>query len=275
MVESDAPGARGLVREYRVVDGLSRFDIAVTVDKAKVRDKESVHLAFPFAVPGGTARVDVGWGFVRPEADQIAGACRDFLCARDGVDISNGEYGLTWTSLDAPLVEVGAMTDEAPRRGERRLWLDRLEPSTRLYSYAMNNYWHTNYKADQEGPVTLRYAVTPHRGPDGARAKKLALEAATPLVPVAAGPSAPVPGFPLTVGGEAIVATRLRPAADGRGWILRLYNASSKPEKLVLAGQAVDERRVFLSDLDGTPGAPFSAPLEVPPFGILTLLITR
>jgi alpha-mannosidase len=275
VVESDAAGAKGLVREYRVVDGLPRFDIAVTVDKDKVRDKESVHLAFPFAVPGGTARVDVGWGFVRPEADQIAGACRDFLCARDGVDISNGEYGLTWTSLDAPLVEVGAMTDEAPRQGERRLWLDRLEPSTRLYSYAMNNYWHTNYKADQEGPVTLRYAVTPHRGADGTRAKKLALEAATPLVPVAAEPSAPVPGFPLTVRGEAIVATRLRPAADGRGWILRLYNASSKPEKLVLSGQAVDEGRVFLSDIDGSPGAPFPASLEVPPFGILTLLIKR
>jgi alpha-mannosidase len=82
-----------------------------------------------------------------------------------------------------------------------------------------------------------------------------------------------VPGFPLTVGGGSIVATRLRPAADGRGWILRLYNASSKPEKLVLSGQAVENGRVLLSDLDGTPGAPFAAPLELPAFGILTLLI--
>ena len=273
VVESDAPGTRGLVREYRVVDGLSRFDIAVTVDKEKVRDKESVHIAFPFAVPGGTARVDVGWGFVRPETDQIAGACRDFLCARDGVDISNGEYGLTWTSLDAPLVEVGAMTDESPRRGERRLWLERLEPSTRLFSYAMNNYWHTNYKADQEGPVTLRYAVTPHLGADTAVARKLEWEAGMPLIPVPADPAAPVPAFPLTVRTEAVVATRLRPAADGRGWILRLYNASSKAEMLVLAGQAVERGRVFLSDIDGVPGDPLAGPVEMPAFGILTLLI--
>jgi hypothetical protein len=272
-VESDAPGTRGLVREYRVVDGLSRFDIAVTVDKEKVRDKESVHIAFPFAVPGGTARVDVGWGFVRPETDQIAGACRDFLCARDGVDISNGEYGLTWTSLDAPLVEVGAMTDESPRRGERRLWLERLEPSTRLFSYAMNNYWHTNYKADQEGPVTLRYAVTPHLGADTAVARKLEWEAGMPLIPVPADPAAPVPAFPLAVRTEAVVATRLRPAADGRGWILRLYNASSKAEMLVLAGQAVERGRVFLSDIDGVPGDPLAGPVEMPAFGILTLLI--
>lgn len=31
-----------------------------------------------------------------------------------------------------------------------------------FFSYVMNNYWHTNYKADQDGPVTFRYALRPH-----------------------------------------------------------------------------------------------------------------
>jgi len=273
IVESDAPGARGLVREYRLVDGLSRLDIAVTVDKERVRDKESVHIAFPFALPGGAARVDVGWGFVRPETDQIAGACRDFFCARDSVDISAGDAGLTWTSLDAPLVEIGAITDETPRNGERRAWLRELAPSTRLFSYVMNNYWHTNYKADQEGPVTLRYAVSPHRGADTATAKRLGLEAANPLLPVAADPASVVPRFPLTIGSPAFVVMSLKPAEDGRAWVLRLLNASSKPEKLLLSGQAFEGGRVFLSDISGTEGQRVSAPIESPAFGILTLLI--
>ena len=273
IVESDAPGARGLVREYRVIDGLSRLDIAVTVDKDRVRNKEGVHIAFPFAVPGGTARVDIGWGFVRPEIDQIAGACRDFFGARDSVDISNEEYGLTWTSLDAPLVEIGAVTDETPRRGERRAWLQELAPSTRLFSYVMNNYWHTNYKADQEGPVTLRYVLAPHRGSDTVAAKRLGLEAANPLIPVAAGRDSPVPRFPLDVRSPGFVATRLKPSPDGKAWVLRLFNASSVPGKLVLSGAAFDRGRVFLSDLSETQGPPLSVPLEVPAFGILTLLI--
>ncbi|MCK7483887.1 MAG: hypothetical protein M0C28_48030 [Candidatus Moduliflexus flocculans] len=75
---------------------------------------------------------------------------------------------MTWTSIDAPLVEIGALTDETPRESERRVWRRKLEPSATLFSYAMNNYWHTNYKADQEGPVTLRYAVSPHLGSDPA-----------------------------------------------------------------------------------------------------------
>lgn len=276
IVESDAPGAKKLVRQYRVVDGLDRLEILVTIDKDKVRDKESVHLAFPFAVPGGTVRIDVGWGFVRPEADQLEGACRDFFCARDSVDISNGEFGVTWTSLDAPLVEVGDLTDETPRESERRVWLRRIEPSTTLFSYAMNNYWHTNYKADQEGKVTLRYAVSPHLGSDPAVAKKLALEATTPLVAVpAADPAASAPRFPLAIDTPSFVAMSLKPSDDGQAFLLRLLNASDKPETLRLSGPAFDAGRVFLGDVDGRAGPRLAAPLEAPAFGILTLRISR
>ena len=273
VVESDAPGVRGLRREYRVIDGLPRLEISVTIDKEKVRAKEGVHLAFPFAVPRGTARVDVGWGFARPEADQIPGACRDYFCARDSVDISNPEYGLTWTSLDAPLVEIGAITDETPQNGERRAWRRRLEPSTRLFSYVMNNYWHTNYKADQEGPVTLRYVVALHAGSDTAAAKRLGLEASNPLLALPAEASGPPPRFPVVVESPGFVATCLKPSAAGRAWVLRLFNASGEARRLVLSGEACDEKRVYLSDLEEVSRSLLSSPLEVPAYGIVTLLV--
>jgi len=139
----------------------------------------------------------------------------------------------------------------------------------------MNNYWHTNYKADQEGPVTLRYAVSPHLGSDPAVAKKLALEATTPLVAVPADPSAPAPRFPLAVDSPTFMAMSLRPSADGRAFVLRLLNASNRPENLRLSGPAFDRGRVFFCDVDGTEGARLSAPIEVPAFGIITLLINR
>jgi alpha-mannosidase len=182
---------------------------------------------------------------------------------------------VTLTALDAPLVEVGAITDETPRESERRVWLRKVEPSTALFSYAMNNYWHTNYKADQEGPVTLRYAISPHRGSDTATAKKLGLEATTPLVAVRADAASPVPGIPLAIGPGTMVATSLKPSEDGKGWVLRLLNASDKPEKLRLSGQAFENGGVFLSDLAEIEGAPVSAPVELPGFGILTLRIRR
>jgi alpha-mannosidase len=275
IVESDAPGAKGLVREFRVIAGLSRFEIVLTLDKKKVREKEGVHIAFPFDVAGGTVRVDVGSGSVRPEADQIPGACRDFFCARDSVDISNNDFGVTWTPLDAPLGEIGTITDETPGDGERRSWLKSLDPSTLLFSYAMNNYWHTNYRADQEGPVTLRYAVEPHRGADPATAKKLGAEAMTPLVPMRADAAAPVPRFPLAVEPGSFVATSLRPSADGKAWILRLLNASDRPEELRLSGEAFDRGRVFLSDLGEGELIPVAGSVNAPGFGILTLRVRK
>jgi uncharacterized Fe-S radical SAM superfamily protein PflX len=74
--------------------------------------------------------------------------CR--LCPREcGVDRLNGEKGVTWATVDAPLVEVGAIAAETP-------WMRTIAPSSTLFSYVMNNYWHTNYKADQEGPTVER-----------------------------------------------------------------------------------------------------------------------
>jgi alpha-mannosidase len=139
----------------------------------------------------------------------------------------------------------------------------------------MNNYWHTNYKADQEGQVTLRYAVSPHLGSDPVTAKRLGLEASTPLVAVAADPATPAPCFPLTIESDALVAVSLKPAADGKAWILRLYNASGRPETLRLSGEAAGRGRVFLNDVDGTQGAALPASLEVPASGIVTLRIIR
>ena len=43
-------------------------------------------------------------------------------------------------------------------------WRKTVEPTQKLYSWAMNNHWHTNYRAYQEGPVQFRFVLRPHRG---------------------------------------------------------------------------------------------------------------
>jgi hypothetical protein len=155
-IEADsAPGARRVVRELRVVDGLDRLDLSVTVDKLPVRTKEGVHLAFPLNIVGGQVRFDVASAVVRPDSDQLAGTARNVLPVQSWVDVSNDSVGVTWATVDAPLVEVGGLNAEQP-------WMRALPSSGTFYSYVMNNYWHTNYKAEQSGPVTFRYALRPH-----------------------------------------------------------------------------------------------------------------
>ena len=158
------------------------------VYKKKIRTKEGVHFAFPFNVPDGVMRMDIPWAVVRPEDDQLPGSCKNWFTVQRWVDVSNDKYGITWATLDAPLVEVGSITAETP-------WIKTLKPSQTLFSYVMNNYWHTNYKADQEGSTAFRYVLRPHKG--GYRAidaARFGIEASQPLVATPPSPTPP-PSF--------------------------------------------------------------------------------
>jgi len=181
VIESAAPGARSLRRELRLQAGSDRLQIINVIDKLAVRTQESVHLAFPFRVPDGQVRLDLGGTLLRPDIDQLDGACRDWFCVHSGVEVAGADHGVAWITRDAPLVELGELTDESPRSGGTRGWRRSVGRSQTLFSYVMNNSWHTNYRAEQAGPVTLRYTVAP-QGTATADLVALGLETVQPLL---------------------------------------------------------------------------------------------
>jgi alpha-mannosidase len=61
------------------------------------------------------------------------------------------------SSLDAPLFTIGGMT---ACTWPRELTLQR----GHVFGYIMNNYWHTNYKAEQGGRFVFRYSITSSAG---------------------------------------------------------------------------------------------------------------
>jgi alpha-mannosidase len=234
-IESEAPGCNGLWRELRVVAGQNHLDIVNHLDKRRVLDPESVHFAFPLWVPSPVVRFDIAWGVVRLGRDQLPGACKNHVAVQRWVDVSNSDFGVTLATVDAPLVEVGAIRADPIAVG----WVDDLEPSAQLYSYVMNNYWETNFLAGQEGPVSFRYALRPHRPFDAATAHRFGAERSQPLIVVparagAVGPESPVPVLP-----EDVVVTSLWPGGDGRWLTARLFNAGEEPQPVPVANQAL------------------------------------
>ncbi len=266
-IESKAPGAQKLTRELRLVADLDRLEIIDTIDKTKVYQQEAVHLAFPFNVPGGIVRMDTPWAVVRPEVDQIPGACKNYFTVQRWVDISNDQCGLTWATPDAPLIEIGRITNDPRSVG----WIEELEPSTTIYSYVMNNYWETNYKATQEGPTTFRYAIRPHGGFDGAQAAKFGTEIGQPLIPVPGSKrSLPRPSL-LRLQPEDVIATILKPSQDGKAWVLRLFNPTQKRHEVTLNWSDPAPRRVFLSNLAEERCALLEEKIEMAPYQIATI----
>jgi alpha-mannosidase len=248
-VVSDAPGCRGLVREIRLVDGLDEVALFDWLDKEKQYEKEAVHIAFPFNVPGGVTRIDTPFAAVRPDRDQVKGACKNYYTVQRFADVSGPDYGVILATVDAPLLEIGAITCDPIAVG----WLEESrDPETTLYSYVMNNYWETNYKAAQEGGHVFRYTIMPHTGGwNPAAAQRFGIEESQPLiaVPLKAGAEPPEPPVRLAAGAEKVVLQCLKPADDGQALIMRLFNPGGadaavqigKPEAAVLRQSTLAE----------------------------------
>ncbi|MEN6457747.1 MAG: glycosyl hydrolase-related protein [Thermoguttaceae bacterium] len=271
LVESDAPGGNKLTREIRVVDGLDRVDIVNVLDKKPVRQKESVFFGFAFNVPKATVRMDVPWGVIRPESDQLPGACKNWFSVGRWTDVSNEDHGVTMANLDAPLIEVGAISPDTGEPGNHvPLWLERIKPSPTVYSYVMNNHWHTNYRADQEGPTVFRYALQPHGKYDPIAAQRFGLERSQPLVALPARGEAPSGKSLLAVDTPDVIVASIKPSADGKAFIVRLFGAAGRAAKANLSW-ATAPKAVHRSDLSEEPLEPLNGAIDVPAWGLVTL----
>jgi hypothetical protein len=276
LVESAAPGARNLTREVRLVFPRGQIEIIDTVDKTAVRAKEGVHFGFGFQVPDGTVRMDVPWAIVRPELDQIPGACKNWFTIQRWVDISGPSSGVTWISPDAPLVEVGGLTaDRIGSLSDPNQWIGRLEPSQTIYSWVMNNHWHTNYRAEQEGPTTFRYVIVPHQGRfEATTAAARAREVCQPILVLPARGEIPKEA-PLSIRGKRdggpFQITTFKPSDDGKAWIVRFQNLSETTDEAQLTWRAPGPKAIWMSDNSERPIAPAKAAIECGPWSIVTI----
>lgn len=157
--------------------------------KNLIRYKESLHLALPFNIPNATVRFGIGDTCVTPESGRIPGSNNDFFCAQRWIDVSNDSMGVTIVCPQGALWEVGEMVDERkvnPGKGTNpeyyKAWKTEAKSSSTIYLYALNNYWHTNFKADQEGPITYDLYLKMHGPFKLEEARRFGLEMTRPLI---------------------------------------------------------------------------------------------
>ncbi len=273
LVTSVAPGTKKLSQEIRLIKGLNRIDLINTIDKSKVREKEAVNFAFPFNIPGGKMKIDLGVGVLEPDINQLTGSCRDFNCAQRWVDISNDKTGITWTTSEAPLIEIGEMVNEALVNNGEKLWNKEKSLSNTFYSYVMNNYWFTNYKADQEGEVTFHYSIFPHNIFDAAQSARQGLERNQPLIVSASSANDPEIKSLFTIENNNIILSTIKPSVDKKGVILRLYNASYQSQKPEIKWEKLQPEKIYWSNANQEKLQAFDPDTSWPPFAFKTLYL--
>ena len=231
-VRASLPGTRGVAAEISVYPATGRVEIVNRVDKELVYTPEALLYRFPFALDRPRARVSVPNGWYEAEREQLPGANRNYLTVERWVDLADDRGGVTVASVDAPLIQIGEIRTDAIVAG----WADALPASGTLFSYAMNNYWETNYRAGQEGPHALRYALRLHEGFDAAQADRWGREVAQPLVVSAVPDDAPPPALPFGVTADRAVVTAVEPTPEGDALLVRVYNPADALDTVTVTG---------------------------------------
>ncbi len=145
---------------------------------------------------------------------------------------------------DTPLIEMGAITAEQP-------WMRTIQSSPLLFSYVMNNYWHTNYKADQEGPVNFSYALQPHAAFEPGAAARFGRERREPLVVTPADESRAPAKALFQLSPSDVMVSSVKPIADGDGWLVYLYNPNASDQQIALGFNSAIRTTVRKSDAFG------------------------
>jgi alpha-mannosidase len=223
-IRSDAPGANFLERKISLYANGEAVMLENTIDKKAVRTKEGVHFSFPFNASLKHSLLDAGYGSMRYMADQLPGSNFDYLYGRRWLDVASNDKGIQMLWLQSPLVEPAAIIDERQTINQtHKDWKKEGTVTSTWFSYIMNNYWHTNYKADQEGISYYNYALRPHGMVNHAMMEQAAINFTQPLLALPVKADAVKTGSLFTLSNDRITVTSITPTGNSN-YIVRLYN---------------------------------------------------
>jgi alpha-mannosidase len=196
-----------------------------------------------------------------------------------------------WMSVGDANLTVGIVPVDTPLASfgdiNRGKWPGDFKPVTgTIFSYAMNNYWHTNYRAGQSGDFVFRYAMTSRPQLDGSALTHFGFEEMRPaeLNYVVAQDKAGNPPRLLLPQGQSFLETEgqdvalvtWKQAEDGKGTIMRLQETAGRPSEAVIrfphSNIASAELCSGVEDVLGSvPVESDSVRLSFKPFEVLTV----
>ncbi len=145
-------GTSGFSIIYTLNKSAGHFTVHYRFDKKNERNKESLHIAFPFSYLNPGIEYGSQWNRIRYPQDQLAGSNKEFICVENDITLQSGGIKAILSSPQLALWEFGGLIDETRINGAK-VWKRNNQSTSSLFLYVLNNYWHTNYKAEQAGVI--------------------------------------------------------------------------------------------------------------------------
>lgn len=236
-----------LMVEYRVYNVEKKIEVVYRLRKKAVTDPEAIYIAFPYEVEAGKIHLDVPGGNIEAGVDQIPGSSNDWYTVQNFATARSERSQVVMGSPEIPLMQFGAINTGRYEAGA-------VPQSTNMYSWPMNNYWVTNFNADQMGELQWSYFITSSTDNSIGYATRFAWENRIPfLTRVLQADERSTAGFPaaslLKIVPQNLLLVNMRPVEGERAVMLQLREIDGKPARFEatsdkIAIQSIEERDV-------------------------------
>jgi len=143
---------KGIELEIRLYKNVKKAEFRYMARKLILTDPEALYVAFPFSMPDSRIVFETIGGTLT-QGQQLPGSASDWNTSQNFVSVRGKKGQIIIVSNEAPLWQFSDFNmgkfERYPKKGK-----------TWLYSWVMNNYWFTNFRAYQEGGFSWGYQLT-------------------------------------------------------------------------------------------------------------------
>lgn len=262
IMKGDGVGCPQRTQEIMIYDQIKRIDIANRLLKDSTPLLE-MYFAYPFNIKDPMIKFEATDSLITPLVDQIPGSNTDYYTLQHWANISEKRIGVTFSSIDAHLVEFGGLWPgylseahhgvEQPGYGHEFLKPDAIKKGY-VYSYVMNSNYCTNFHPIQVSDLLFRYSFTSHEGGYmGGRARDYGWEVQNPLVPVfmkgRTGGTLPSSKSFCHVDKKNVILLTLKVAEDENGLIVRIMETEGIDTMVTITLQFVNISEAYITNL--------------------------
>ena len=147
----------GIKVDVKLHNRVKRIDLSYRLKRMPETDPTGIYIAFPFGVESGKLAFDVPGGLLVAGENQIPGTTAAWNTVQSFVSARNQDLQVLVSTDEVPLFMMGELMNDPFRK-------EHVHEKTHFFSWVMNNYWFTNFRASQEGEFRWNYAITSLRG---------------------------------------------------------------------------------------------------------------
>jgi len=258
----------GRARMGLAINGNQKFSLytdarPTLLVKKSITDPESFYIAFPFDLKDGKHFTELQGGVIETGKDQIKGSSNDWYTVQNFTSVRNSASQIVVGSAEMPLMQFGAINTGRYQAGA-------MPQTTNLFSWPMNNYWTTNFNAEQRGGHSWNYYLTSSDDNSNGFATRFGwgcrIAYLTRILPGSGAGDNNWEGSFISGWPSNVILITAEPTVEGNSILIHLRETDGKTSDLKLAnginGKALRLTEVDVTGSNVTSGSNEIGPLE-------------